>query len=189
MGSRLADALVEGGLVTRPAVALAEARRRDHGGRLSSALERRGRRPAPRAAARDPEGRRRPRHGRPDGPDRPRRGLLDEVLARVQGMLTVMPALVVFLDVASLRSGQQWARRILEEVPTRDVSSLFWSDAARRSEWVERAWRCALEERGIESIDPVPLVSPAPAPPPAELVAHLHFNDWMLAFARGPAAR
>lgn len=38
MGSRLADALVEGGLVTRQAVALAEARRRDHGGRLGSAL-------------------------------------------------------------------------------------------------------------------------------------------------------
>jgi hypothetical protein len=79
MGSRLADALVEGGLVIRPAVAPAEACRRDHGGRV-------------------------------------------------------------------------------------------------------------LEQRGIDAIDPVPLVSAA-APPPADVAAHLQLNDWMLAFARGRAAR
>jgi hypothetical protein len=113
----------------------------------------------------------------------------DEVLARVQGMLKVAPDLDVFLDVASLRSGQHWARRILEEVPSRDVFFLFWSEAAHRSEWVEREWRCALERRGIEYIDPVPLVSPEQVPPPPELAEHLHFNDWMLAFARGRTAR
>ena len=109
----------------------------------------------------------------------------DEVLARVQGMLKVVPDLDVFLDVASLRSGQNWSQRILREVPARDVFYLFWSDAASRSEWVEREWRCALVRRGLDYIDPVPLVSPERVPPPPELAAHLHFNDWMLAFIRG----
>jgi hypothetical protein len=35
--------------------------------------------------------------------------------------------------------------------------------------------------RGVDYIDPVPLVSPDLVPPPPEL-AQLHFNDWVLAF-------
>jgi hypothetical protein len=38
-------------------------------------------------------------------------------------------------------------------------------------------------QRGIEFIDPVPLVSPEVVPPPAELAAK-HSNDWMLAFLK-----
>jgi hypothetical protein len=49
---------------------------------------------------------------------------------------------------------------------------------------VEKEWRCALEARGIDFIDPVPLESPDIAPPPIELV-ELHFNDWELAYQRG----
>jgi hypothetical protein len=109
----------------------------------------------------------------------------DEVLSRIQGMLKVFPDLDVFVDVASLRSGDRWDQRLLSEIEKRDTFYLFWSTAASRSPWVEKEWRAALEKRGVEYIDPVPLVSPQAVPPPAELAAHLHFNDWMLAYMRG----
>ena len=107
----------------------------------------------------------------------------DEVLARVQGMLKAAPGLQVFLDVLSLRSGQDWERVLTTAIPASDIFYLFWSSNARASEWVEKEWRCALRERGLDFIDPVPLEPPDQAPPPQEL-ATLHFNDWMLAFLR-----
>lgn len=109
----------------------------------------------------------------------------DEVLARIQGIQKVLPNLDVFLDVVSLRSGQRWSERLAEEITCRDVFYLFWSQAASRSDWVDREWRTALDRRGIQYIDPVPLASPQEVPPPPELAAHLHFNDWVLAYRRG----
>lgn len=108
----------------------------------------------------------------------------DDVLCVLQGLQKALPGLDVFLDVARLRSGECWQDRLWAEIPGRDVFYLFWSEAASRSPWVEREWRCALETRGIGFIDPVPLVSPELVPPPREL-GGLHFNDWMLAYKRG----
>jgi hypothetical protein len=108
----------------------------------------------------------------------------DEVLARVQGMQKALPSLDVFLDVASLRSGDRWADRLTKEISDRDVFYLFWSAHASKSEWVEREWRTALQVRGIDYIDPVPLAPPAEVPPPPELADQLHFNDWVLAYMR-----
>jgi HEAT repeat protein len=110
-----------------------------------------------------------------------------EVLARVQGMQKAARLLDVFLDVHSLRSGENWEKRLMQEIADRDVFYLFWSAAASRSAWVEKEWRKALELRGIDYIDPVPLVSPAEVPPPKELGDHLHFNDWVLAYLRSGA--
>jgi hypothetical protein len=103
-----------------------------------------------------------------------------EVLARMQGMLKIVPDMDIFMDVLTLRSGDHWETRINEEIATRDVFYLFWSVAAIQSRWVEREWRTALVLRGLDHIDPVPLQPPAIAPPPAELSA-LHFDDWLLA--------
>ena len=89
----------------------------------------------------------------------------DEALARIQGIQKAIPNLDIFLDVASLRSGERWAERLFIEVTGRDVFYLFWSLHAKNSEWVEKEWRAALEVRGIEYIDPVPLVPPEQAPP------------------------
>jgi len=105
----------------------------------------------------------------------------DEVLGRIQGMLKILPDLDVFLDVASLRSGEKWERRLREEIVARDVLYLFWSLAASRSKGVETEWRTALAMKGVDFITPVPLVSPAKVPPPPEL-ACLHFNEWTLAY-------
>jgi hypothetical protein len=107
----------------------------------------------------------------------------NEVGARIQGMQKAVPNLEIFWDVLSLRSGRRWEKELWEVIPSRDVFYLFWSRAASRSEWVEREWRCALQTRGIDYIDPVPLVAPEKAPPPPEL-AQLHFGDWTLAFTR-----
>lgn len=107
-----------------------------------------------------------------------------EVLARIQGIQKAAPDLTVFLDVASLRSGQYWETELWNVIPSNDIFYLFWSDNAARSEWVEKEWRCALESRGLDFIDPVPLASPEEVPPPKEL-ASKHFNDWVLAYMRG----
>jgi molecular chaperone DnaK (HSP70) len=108
---------------------------------------------------------------------------LDAVLARVHGMEKAAPHLDVFIDILSLRSGQYWEQELMKRIPASDVFYLFWSEHARRSEWVEKEWRYALVSKGIDFIDPVPLVSPQIATPPPELKA-LHFNDRYLAFMR-----
>jgi hypothetical protein len=107
----------------------------------------------------------------------------DQVLARIQGMEKIAPHLKVFVDVVSLRSGDKWAEELWKIIPECDVFYLFWSESAKSSEWVEKEWRCALKTRGINFIDPVPLVSPEKVPPPPEL-AEKHFYDRMLAFMK-----
>jgi serine/threonine protein kinase len=109
---------------------------------------------------------------------------LDEVLSRIQGMQKIMPDLDVFLDVVNLRSGEDWEKRLWNVIPESDVFYLFWSAAAKESTWVEKEWRCALSSRGVDFIDPVPLISPKEVPPPEEL-SKMHFNDWSLAYRRG----
>jgi hypothetical protein len=86
------------------------------------------------------------------------------------------------MDVKSLRSGENYEARLLEEIASRDVFFLFWSKAARASQWVEKEWRFALWKRGADFIDPIPLVTPNEVPPPRELAETLHFGDWTLAY-------
>ena len=106
----------------------------------------------------------------------------DAVLARVQGIQKAAPEIDIFLDVARLRSGENWRDVLRSEIVAREVLFLFWSEAGRHSNWVDWEWRCALQHHGIRSIDPVPLVSPDRVPPPPELASELHFNDWVLAY-------
>jgi hypothetical protein len=100
------------------------------------------------------------------------------VLARVQGIRAA--GIDVFLDLLSLRAGDRWQEELQKAIATRDILYLFWSPAARASEWVEREWRAAFEQRGRDFIWPVPLADVRDAPPPPELQA-LHFNDDILA--------
>ena len=109
----------------------------------------------------------------------------EEVAARIQGIQKGVPGIDIFWDRHSLRPGQRWADVIDEEIRRRDVFYLFWSRSASKSKEVEKEWRLALDTRGIGYISPVPLVSPDEVPPPPELGAELHFNDWVLAYTRG----
>jgi hypothetical protein len=48
---------------------------------------------------------------------------------------------------------------------------------------VEREWRYALQRRGLDFINPLPLEDPRLVKPPAELKSK-HFNDMLLAFIK-----
>jgi hypothetical protein len=104
-----------------------------------------------------------------------------DVLTCIQGMEKALPGISIFIDVLKFRSGEYWEARLQQEILASDVFYLFWSKAAAESEWVSREWRFGLERKGLDFIDPVPLVSPRAAPPPPELSAK-HFDDWELAF-------
>ena len=99
-----------------------------------------------------------------------------EVMRSVQGICKGAPQLDIFVDVDTLRSGDDWQEKIAAYISTSDVFYLFWSTAASKSKWVESEWRLGLRQKGVRFIDPFPLESPAVVPPPAEL-SSLHFND------------
>lgn len=99
--------------------------------------------------------------------------------ALVQGMRKARPEMDIFFDVATLRSGEDWEKTLYREILRRDILFLCWSRNALASEWVEREWRYALEKKGIDAIEPIPLEQPDICPPPRELWSK-HFNDSLL---------
>jgi hypothetical protein len=101
----------------------------------------------------------------------------------IQGLIKGLPNMDIFWDVDSLRSGQKWEQELQRVIPLRDEFYLFWSANALKSKWVEMEWRYALSKRGLDYIDPFPLVSPDEVPPPKEL-ASLHFYDRWVAYRR-----
>jgi len=103
----------------------------------------------------------------------------DKVWARLQGMRIANPRLDLFMDVLSLRSGEDWEMRLFQEIALADIFFLFWSRNAMKSYWVEKEWRSALAQKGDKFIEPVPLEPPDVAPVPPEL-AGKHFNDLLL---------
>jgi hypothetical protein len=105
----------------------------------------------------------------------------EKVLMRVQGMRHV--GVDVFLDVLSLRAGQNWQDKVYEKITKTDMLFLFWSEHSSQSSNVENEWRFALNTRGIDFIHPVPLVDPGSVPPPQEL-SSLHFNDMFFLFVK-----
>ena len=87
----------------------------------------------------------------------------------------------IFRAEIAVKTSRPWEVQLFEEIPKREKFYLFWSKEAAESEWVEKEWRCALETRGLDNIQPMPLDDPRIAPPPPELGATLHFYDPMLA--------
>ena len=101
------------------------------------------------------------------------------VLERVQ----VLPAVGVrtFQDVLNLEPGERWERSLYRHIDQSDIVLLFWSNAAKRSKWVRKEVRYALDrKRGDEfappEIGPVIIEGP-PVPRPWKELAYLHFND------------
>lgn len=99
----------------------------------------------------------------------------------IQGMKKARPDMDIFFDVESLRSGEDWERALRNEIEKRDILFLCWSHFAKESKWVETEWRYALTNKGLDSIEPIPLVSPTECPPPDELKSK-HFNDKALLY-------
>jgi hypothetical protein len=112
-----------------------------------------------------------------------------EVLKRVQ-MLGRL-GIDYFQDVLKLEPGQRWEQQLYRHIGDCDLFLLFWSTAARQSEWVNKELRYALELKGDDDhkppeIQPVVIEGPPPPAPPLEL-AHLHFNDYLLYFMTRPS--
>lgn len=97
----------------------------------------------------------------------------------IQGMKKARPDMDLFFDVESLRSGDDWERALMHEIDQRDVLYLCWSKYASQSKWVNAEWRYAFNQKGIDSIEPVPIDPPGICPPPEEL-GRKHFNDRLL---------
>jgi hypothetical protein len=110
-----------------------------------------------------------------------------EVLRRVQMLRRV--GVEVFQDVLDLEPGQRWERELYRRIDECDVLLLFWSSAARNSEWVAREIDYALARQRRErigedapdmpAIEPLPIEGP-PIPTPPDKLKHLHFNDALL---------
>ncbi|MBE6553310.1 MAG: toll/interleukin-1 receptor domain-containing protein [Ruminococcaceae bacterium] len=97
----------------------------------------------------------------------------------VQGLKKARPDLQIFFDVESLRSGEDWETQLRHRIFDCDILFLCWSHHAKESKWVEYEWRYALENKGIECIEPIPLEDPSVCVPPTELQSK-HFNDLMV---------
>ena len=97
----------------------------------------------------------------------------------IQGMKKARPDMDIFFDVESLRSGDDWESTLWTEIDKRDILFLCWSHFAKESKWVDAEWRYALNNKGVDCIEPVPIESPDVCPPPEEL-ARKHFNDKLL---------
>ena len=106
-----------------------------------------------------------------------------DVMLIIQGIKKVRPDLKLFVDVDSLRSGTNWEKAVKAEIDRRDMFFLCWSRNARDSSEVGKEWRYALDTKGLDSIEPIPLEPPEMCPPPAELSGK-HFNDKYMYFSR-----
>jgi hypothetical protein len=104
-----------------------------------------------------------------------------EVLRRVQMLKSV--GINFFQDVLNLEPGDRWAQELYRHIDDSDVLFLFWSTAAKESEWVAKEWQYALEKKGDDFIRPVGIEGP-PIPAPPEQLQHLHFGDPILYFMR-----
>ena len=107
-----------------------------------------------------------------------------EVLKRVQMLARLH--IEYFQDVMTLEPGERWEKNIYKSIDRSDVFFLFWSTAARDSQWVMKEVRYALEKKGEDKlaapeIVPVIIEGPPPVPPPDEL-KDIHFNDAFIYF-------
>jgi hypothetical protein len=100
-----------------------------------------------------------------------------EVLKRVQ-MLEILKT-KFFQDILSLGPGDRWKKKLYENIDRCDLFLLFWSQAAKDSDWVIREAEYALahQQKNRDSEpDLVPVILEQNVLPPPSLSA-FHFND------------
>lgn len=102
-----------------------------------------------------------------------------EVMKRVQMLSAV--GIHYFQDVMNLDPGDRWAQALFRHIDESDVMFLFWSSAAKTSEWVQKEWEYGLDKHGDEFVLPVTIEGP-PIPEPPDRLRHLHFADRVLYF-------
>ena len=85
-----------------------------------------------------------------------------------------------FLDVLKLRAGDDWQKRIYQEIDSSDSFCLIWSYHALKSKWVKKEWKYALSKKGLSSFNPINisyLDNKHKAPIPREL-NKIHFANY-----------
>jgi hypothetical protein len=107
-----------------------------------------------------------------------------EVLRRVQ-MLEAL-GIEFFQDLLSLAPGTKWAKSIEAAIDSCDGFFLFWSSAARESEWVNRELEYAIHRKGgVEDnppeIIPIAIEGP-PVPDPPQALKEIHFGSHVTYF-------
>jgi hypothetical protein len=82
----------------------------------------------------------------------------------------------VYMHAVEGRQGEDWWKRIQNEIVARDLFLLFWSANARHSREVRHEYLFALQRKGTAAIRIHALEDIHSAPPPREL-KHLQFGD------------
>jgi hypothetical protein len=83
----------------------------------------------------------------------------------------------MFIDLDDLRSGALWRSALFERIDRSDLFQLFWSHAAKESEYVKIEWEHALqaaEVKGGRFIRPIFWEEPMPSVP--ERLSHINFR-------------
>jgi TIR domain len=82
-----------------------------------------------------------------------------------------------------LDPGDRWQRELYRNIDGCDLFLLFWSASAKKSKWVRREVRYALERKGRDEFAPPeirPVIVAASAGCPAVAGGqHIHFGDWL----------
>jgi len=107
----------------------------------------------------------------------------DKVAPRVQ-MISLLKN-KFFQDICHLNPGDNWEERIFENIERSDAFFLFWSSAARNSEWVKKEVDHALKVKNYIDEKPpeiLPVIIEHPPPEPPKDLKHIHFHDNFLYF-------
>jgi DNA-binding NarL/FixJ family response regulator len=104
----------------------------------------------------------------------------DSQVARAYQMAQVAMGNEVFLDVDSLRAGENWQAALARAIDSADIFQMFWSSSYAESDYCRYEWDYALRYRCPDQkcegfIRPVYWVNPMSVTPPAEL-GHLNFK-------------
>ena len=107
-----------------------------------------------------------------------------KVLERVQ--ILPMFGVRTFQDVLDLAPGERWEQSLYRHIDESNIVLLFWSNAAKRSKWVRKEVRYALDRKHGDAsappeIGPVIIEGP-PVPRPWKELEFLHFNDRIIYF-------
>lgn len=101
---------------------------------------------------------------------------INEATYILQGIKKARNDLDIFFDIENLRSGDDWQKKLYDELSQRDILFLCWSHYAAASKWVQREVKYVLDNKGTDAIRPIPLERTIYSDLPEELKS-LHFND------------
>jgi len=115
----------------------------------------------------------------------------DRVKVLTYSQLLEATGIEYFQDIASLRLMEDWERRLHHEIDNCDLFLLFWTNAAARSEWVERETKYALARQKSSARDEpdiMPIFLEPDAPRPPDWLKDRHFDSILRLAMRGADA-